>query len=191
MGFAISQPKMVLLLRNKKQTYRLNFRPQMWLSGLTLSMTMTLNFQGQIWNLLYLSQRWSDCHEMKSKLIDWILDLKCDQWVWPWTWPWPWIFKVKCDFHLWPHVWPWPCILMVKFWNSCISRMGRPIDIEQRVWELAIHDHNHDLLWTKSRFKDLLDSDQGYFRCWHGVDSSSCGLVMPYGNMDLGQHWFR
>ena len=35
--------------------------------GLTLTLTMTLNFQGQSWNLLYLSQKWSDCHETKSK----------------------------------------------------------------------------------------------------------------------------
>ena len=56
MEFAISQPKMVRLPRNEKQTCRLNFRPHMWLSGLTLAMTLTLNFQGQIWNLLYLSQ---------------------------------------------------------------------------------------------------------------------------------------
>ena len=42
-------------------------RPQMWPSGLTLAMTLTLNFQGQIWNFLYLSQTWSDCHETKSK----------------------------------------------------------------------------------------------------------------------------
>ena len=41
-------------------------------------MTLTLNFQGQIRNLLYLSQKWSDCHKMKSKHIDWTLGLKCD-----------------------------------------------------------------------------------------------------------------
>ena len=58
--------------------------------------TLTLNFQGQIWNLLYLSQKWSDCHEMNSKHIDWALGLKCDHRFWPWPWPWPWIFKVKC-----------------------------------------------------------------------------------------------
>ena len=46
-------------------------------------------------NLLYLSQKWSDCHETKSKHIDWTWVLKCDQWVWPWPWTWPWIFKVK------------------------------------------------------------------------------------------------
>ena len=58
-------------------------------------MTLTLNFQGQIWNLLYLSQKWSDCHETKSKHINWTVSLKCDHWIWPWLWPWPWIFNVK------------------------------------------------------------------------------------------------
>ena len=86
---------MVRLPRNKKQTYWLNSRAQMWPAGLTLAMTLTLNFQGQIWNSLYLSQKWSDCHETKSKHINWTLGLKCDQRVWPWPWPWPWISKVK------------------------------------------------------------------------------------------------
>ena len=86
---------MVRLPRNKKQTHRLNFRLQMWPLGLTLAMTLTLNFQGQILNWLYLSQKWSDCHETKSKHIDWTLGFKCDLWVWPLPWPWPWIFKVK------------------------------------------------------------------------------------------------
>ena len=58
-------------------------------------MTLTFYFQGQIWNLLYLRQKWSYCHETKSKHIDWTLGLKCDRRVWPWPWPWPWIFKVK------------------------------------------------------------------------------------------------
>ena len=86
---------MVRLPRNEKQTYRLNSRAQMWLSGLTLAMTLTLNFQGQIQNLLYLSQKWSNCHETNSKHIDSTLGLKCDHRVWPWPWPWPWIVKVK------------------------------------------------------------------------------------------------
>ena len=57
--------------------------------------TLTLNFQGQIWNLLYLSQKWSDCHETKMTHIDGILGLKYDHQVWHWPWPWPWIFKLK------------------------------------------------------------------------------------------------
>ena len=40
--------------------------------------TLTLNIQGQIWNLLYLSQKWSCCRETESKHIDWTIDLKCD-----------------------------------------------------------------------------------------------------------------
>ena len=76
MELAISLPKMVWLPRNEKQTYRLNSRPQMWPSDLTLAMTLTLNFQGQIWNLLYPNQKWSDCYETKSKHINWTLGLK-------------------------------------------------------------------------------------------------------------------
>ena len=44
MEFAISQPKVVRLTRNEKQTYRLNSRPQMWPMGLTLTITLTFEF---------------------------------------------------------------------------------------------------------------------------------------------------
>ena len=137
---------MVRLPRNEKQTYQLNSRAQMWPSGLTLSMTLTLNFQGQIWNLLYLSQKWSDCHETKSKHIDWIprpqmrpsgltlamtLTLNFQGQIWNFLYLSQngfdlhhnldlWILKVKRDLDLWPHTWPWPWIFMVKFWNSRI-----------------------------------------------------------------------
>ena len=59
--------------------------------------TLTLNFQGQIWNSSYLGQKWLVCHETKNKYNDWTLSLKCDHWIWPWPWPWPWIFKVKYE----------------------------------------------------------------------------------------------
>ena len=72
------RPKMIPLPRNKKQTYRSKSKPQMWPSDLTLAVTLKLNFQGQIWNLLYLGQKLSDCHDTKSKHIDWTLCLKCD-----------------------------------------------------------------------------------------------------------------
>ena len=41
MEFAISQPIMVPLLRNEKQTYQLNPSPQMWPMGMTVTMTLT------------------------------------------------------------------------------------------------------------------------------------------------------
>ena len=83
--------KNVRLSQNKKQKYWLNSMPQMWPSDLTFTMTLTLNLQGQIWNLLYLSQKWFDCHKMKSSHIDWPVGLN-DHKVWPWRWPW----KVRC-----------------------------------------------------------------------------------------------
>ena len=56
MEFAISQLKMVRLPRSNKQNDQLNFRYKIWVSGLTLVMTLTVTFQGKIWNLLYLKQ---------------------------------------------------------------------------------------------------------------------------------------
>ena len=44
MEFPISQPKVAQLPRNKKQTYRLNPRRQMWPMSLTLAMTVTFEF---------------------------------------------------------------------------------------------------------------------------------------------------
>ena len=91
---------MVRLPRNEKQTHRLNFRLQMWPSDLTLALTLTLNFQGQIWNLLYLNQKWYDCHETKSKHID--LNSRPQIWQWVWPWPSPWYLNFQ------GHMWSWP-----------------------------------------------------------------------------------
>ena len=97
---AISQPKMVRLPRNEKQTYWLNSRLQMGPSDLTLALTLTLNSQGQIWNWLYLCQKWSDCHETKSKHI--VLNSRPQIWQWVWPWPWPWYLNFQ------GHMWSWP-----------------------------------------------------------------------------------
>ena len=144
MGFAISQPKIADCQETKKQTYQLNSTPQMWQLDLTLAMTLTLNFQGQIWKLLNLSQNWFDCPETKSKHSDCTQGLKSGQWVWSWPWNWPRI--------------------------SYFPVMGGPIDIEQIGHELVILDHGCDLLVTKVRFKDLPDNDQGDFRYQRAVD---------------------
>ena len=97
--------------------------------------TLTLNFEGQIWNLLYLSQKWSDCHEAKSKHIDWILGLKCDYRVWPWPWNWPWILKVKYRI----------CYISAK--NGPIAtKRNTNISIELKAWNVTIKsDLGHDL----------------------------------------------
>ena len=167
---------MVRLPRNEKQTHRLNSRLQMGPSGLTLAMTLTLNFQGQISNWLYLSQKWSDCHETKSKPIDWTLGFKWDHQIWHWPWP-------------------WPKILKVKYGIGYISAKNGPIATKRKAnisfWTLGLKfdngfDLGHDLdIWifkvicdldhlvTKVRCKDLPDSDRGDFSCRRAVDSSS------------------
>ena len=165
---------MVRLPRNEKQTHRLNSRLQMGSSGLTLAMTLTLNFQGQISNWIYLSKKWCDCPEMKSKHIDWSQDLKCDHQVWPW--PWPWIFKVKYEI----------CYISTKSGPIATRRKAN-----KSIWTLGLKfdngfDLGHDLdIWifkvicdldhlvTKVRCKDLPDSDWGDFSCRRAVDSSS------------------
>ena len=120
-------------------------------------MTLTLNFQGQIWNLLYLSQKWSNYHETKSKHIIRILGLKCDHQVWPWPWlllefsrlniefaisrlkKWSdchetkskhidWTLDLKCDHHVWPWPWLWPWIFMVKY-GICLQLWKQTLEI--------------------------------------------------------------
>ena len=157
---------MVRLPRNKKQTYRLNSGPQMWPLSLTLAMTLTLNFQGQTWSLLYLSLKWSDCHETKSKHIDWTQGLKCDHQVWPLPWPWPWFFKVKyvicyisaqngchvtkskhidwtlglkCDHQVWPWQWPWSLNFQGQMWpRSLTIRMVLTKDFHGSNFHIAV-----------------------------------------------------
>ena len=166
---------MVRLPRNEKQTHRLNSGPQMWSSGLTLSMTLTLNFQGQIWNSLYLSQKWCDCHETKSKHIDWSQGLKCDHRVWPWPWPWLLIFKVKYGIC---YISATNCLIVTKRKANISIELqasnvtnGFDLGHDLDIWIFKVKcDFDH--LVTKVRCKDLPDSNRGDFRCRRAVDSS-------------------
>ena len=151
----------------------------MWPSGLTLAMTLTLDFQDQILNWLYLCEKWSDCHETKSKHINWTLGRKCDHQIWPWPWPWPWIFKFKYEIF---YISTKSCPIATKWKaNKSIWTLGLKYDNEfdlghdLDIWIFkVICDLDH--LVTKVKCKDLPDSDRGDFRCRRAVDSSS--LIM-------------
>ena len=96
-------------------------------------MTLTFNFQGQIWNLLHPSQKWSDCHETKRKHIDWPLGVECDHQIWPW--PWPWIFKVKFGI----------CYMSTKN-GSITTKLKANISVELNATTVTIRfDLGHDL----------------------------------------------
>ena len=149
----------------------------MWPSSLTLTMTLTLHFQGQMWNLLYLCQKWFDCHETKSKHIDWTLRLKCDHQIWPWPSPWPWIFKVKYGIcyistKSGPIATKRKANISIEFQSSNVTN-GFDLDHDLDIWIFKVKcDLDH--LVTKVRRKDLPDRDpRGDFRCRHAVDSSS------------------
>ena len=75
MKFAISQPNMVRLPWNEKQTHRLNSKQQMQSSGLTLAMTLTLDFQGQILKRPYLRNRKANWHLTTGVIHDHARDL--------------------------------------------------------------------------------------------------------------------
>ena len=94
----------------------------MWPSGLTLAMTLNIRFQCQIWNLLYLSQKLFNCHEMKNEHINWTLGLKCSQHFWHCSWPW--IFKVNFK------------IAVLQKWQGWLTLS-------------LIHNHDGDLWWPR------------------------------------------
>ena len=133
-----------------KGTFDLECSRSNYISGMGL--------QGQIWNLLYLSQKWFDCHETKNKHINWTLCLKWDHQVWPWPWSWPLNFQCQilnllhlsqkwCDWHemkskyinwnlglkwdqwVWPWPWPWP----VKYGICYISAKNGLIATKQKA----------------------------------------------------------
>ena len=115
---------MVRLRRNEKQTHRLNSRPQMWPSDLNLAMTLTLNFQEQIWNLLYLNLRWSDCHETKSKHIN----LKSRPQMWPMglTLAMTLIFEFSRSYMILPNWWPRSGVRIFQIVTGVTSDVGVP-----------------------------------------------------------------
>ena len=112
-----------------------------------LVVTLTLTFSKSNMEFAISQPKWSDCHEMKSKYIDWTLRLKCDHRVWPWPWPWPRIFKIrygiyytsaknglichgtiskhidwtpqglKFDQLVWPWPWHWPLNFQGQMWH--------------------------------------------------------------------------
>ena len=129
--------------------------------------------QGQTPYCPFLRNGWSDWCETKRTCIRWILGELCGLDLWSHSWPWRWISQGQiskwlylsgcwsdCEiktkqFHwmlgrlndlvLWPHSELWPWIFKVKVWNSFISGMGWPIDIDRKRCESPFHEHDIDI----------------------------------------------
>ena len=77
---------------HEKWMYQLNARPQMWLSVLTLTMTLSVNFQGWMFNISFLiylweKKNWLQWNKNENELMSSTPGLKCGHHflLWPWT----------------------------------------------------------------------------------------------------------
>ena len=144
-------------------------------------MTSTFKFQGQIWNLLYLSHRWSNCHETKSKHIDWTLGLKCNHRVWPWPWPWPWIFKVKYR------------ICYISAINSPIAtKLKANISIELKASNVTIMfdlGHDLDLEFSRSNMELAISQPKVVRLPWNESKHSNWTLWLKCDHQVLPWPW--
>ena len=127
---AVSQEWEGRLTWNERDLSRQNVGPMLWLSMFTSSMTLTLDFQGQILKKSYLRNGMADWQGTKGMWVDRMLDS-------------------HCDFKLWPHPWPWPWIFKVKYWNCCNLGMGGLTHLEWKGCELDMMlDAQWDWPWA-------------------------------------------
>ena len=113
---AVSQEWEGRLTWNERDVSRQNVGLMLWLSMFTSSITLSLDFQGQILKKSYLRNGMADWHGTKGMWINRVL-------------------HPLSVFQHSPHPWPWPWIFEVKFWKSHISGMGWPIDLELKGCE--------------------------------------------------------
>ena len=166
---------MVRLPRNEKQTYRLISRPQMWPSGLTLAMTSTLNFQGQMRNWLYLPKIvWlprneKQTHQLNSRHQMWPSDLTLAMTL---TLN---FSRSNMKFAIsQPKVVRLPRNKKQTYRFECDNGFDLGHDIDIWIFKVIC---NLDHLVTKVRCNDLPDIDRGDFKCRCAVDSSSYSSI--------------
>ena len=127
---AVSQEWEGRLTWNERDLSWQNVGPMLWRSMFTSSMTLTLDFQGQILKKSYLRNGMADWHGTKGMWVDRILDS-------------------HCDFKIWPHPWPWSWIFKVKYWNGCNLGMGGSTHLKWKGCELDMMlDAQWDSHWA-------------------------------------------
>ena len=97
-------------------------RATMWPWPLTSLITLTLDLSRSNFEIA-VSQELLVSLMQNEKWMNLILGRLYDLAPWLPTWHWPWRFKIKV-------------------WNSLISGMGQPNDMERNGCELSIHDHD-------------------------------------------------
>ena len=125
-------------------------------------LTLTSDFQGQILKMLYLRNGRADWHGMKGVWVDRML-------------------HPLSDFQRSPHPWPWPWIFKVKFWKSCMSGMGWPIDMELKGCE-SIECSTHVVTFNVHLTHDL---DLGFSRSNFGKSYVMNGMADWHGTKGM------
>ena len=161
---------MVRLPRNKKQTYRLSSRAQMWPSGLTLAVTLTFSSRS---NMEFLISQPKVVRLPRNE-------------------------KQTCEFNSRPQIWPIGLTLTItltfEFWSSKVTFTfyhTRDLDhgFSWSNFEISVSQNGradwhctkgvavgHSWPWPfcdQVRCMDLSDRDRGDFSCRRAVDSSS------------------
>ena len=122
-------------------------------------LTLTLDFQGQIFKMLYFRNGRANWHGTKGMCVDRMLD-------------------PHCDFELWPHPYPWPLNFKVKFWKVVTQQWDARLTWNER--DVSRWDVRPTLwLWTMTSPMTLTLDFQGqifkmlYLRNgradWHGT----------------------
>ena len=124
---AISHKWLLRLMGNEKEVHRLDTGHSMWHLTLTSLMTLTLDVSRSNFEIPLTQESlvWLMWNENEVSWYD------TGPIVWPCLWP-----------HPCPRPWNWN--FKARVWNSLISGMGRPIDMERKGCESSIHDQDID-----------------------------------------------
>ena len=110
--FVISQPKMVQLPWNEKQTCWLNLRPQMWPSGLSLAMSLTLKY-----GICYIPTK--KVRLPRNDKQTYRMNSRPQMWPVGFTLQWPWSLNIQGQ------MWPLPltiCMVLTKEFHGQILK---------------------------------------------------------------------
>ena len=170
---------MVRLPRNEKQIYRLNSGTQMWPFGLTLVMTLTLNFQGQTWNLLYLSQKMTRLPRNEKQTYR--LNARPEMW--------PSGLTLAMTLTLIFQGQIWNLLYLSQKWSDCHETKSKHIK-----WTAGLKYDQWVWPWQWPWSLDFLKVKRGLFDHTHGVDqgfSWSNFEIALYQNGRADCHWTK
>ena len=126
---AISEEQLVRLMWKEREVHRLNTGWTMWPWPLSSFMALTLDFSRSYFEIAESQELliWSMWNKKEANYLDTVLIV----------WLCPLIIHMTLAL-----------TFQGQIWNSLISGLGRLIDMEWKGYELSIHDHDIELMWS-------------------------------------------